>query len=515
MRTSLSFSLLVLLVGAASACGHGSDSAEESDADTDADTDTDSDTDTDTDSDTDSDTDTDTDTDTDWDPVVLGLESADLKIVGAYDELAATSIAGGFDTDGDGHDDLLVGAPEGHGFAGAAYLVLGPLTGKVDTADADATLIGEAKTDNAGYSVAGGDVDGDGNGDLAIVSHSDDEGGANAGAAYVVLGPVSGTHDLSVADAKLVGEDAGDALNTVAFVGDANADGFGDLALAAFYHDGGGEVDSGTVYFVLGPVTGTLDLSLATARLIGEDDHDDAGSSVAGAGDVDADGNDDLIVGAAANTEGLTYSGAAYLVLGPPAGAVGLESAQAKLVGEKDHGFLGDGNGVSGAGDVDGDGYDDLIVSCRNDSESATRAGAAYIVRGPVAGTIYASDADAKLLGPATVDGHAGDSVASAGDVNGDGNDDVMVGAHDDNEVAFGAGKVYVALGPFSGTSELASARVTLLGEGMGDHAGSSVSSAGDVDGDGHLDLFVAAEADNEGGTEAGAAYLVLNASLH
>ena len=164
------------------------------------------------------------------------------------------------------------------------------------------------------------------------------------------------TLDLSMADAKLVGERGYDSAGgSVSGAGDVNADGHDDLLVGA----PGDKNAAGAAYLVLGPVTGTLDLSLATARLVGERGNDTAGDSVSGAHDVDGDGHDDLLVGASGNPALIDAPGAAYLVLGPVSGTLDLSLADAK--------FLGEGSGdqagysVSGAGDVDGDGHDDLL----------------------------------------------------------------------------------------------------------------------------------------------------------
>jgi hypothetical protein len=277
--------------------------------------------------------------------------------------------------DGDGHDDVLVdayGNSEGGRDAGAAYLVLGPVTGTLDLALADAKLVGEEAGDWVSGCVGAGDVDGDGHPDLLVGASGNDEGGDRAGAAYLVLGPVSGTVDLSVAHAKLLGEASTNYVGIVSGAGDVDGDGHPDLLVSADSNDEGG-TDAGAAYLVLGPVSGTRDLSLADAKLVGEDAYDHAGYSVDGAGDVDGDGHDDLLIGSA-------VANAAYLVLGPVTGTRVLSLADAKLVGEA----LGDqaGISVSGAGDVDGDGLDDMLVGANSNDEGGYLAGAAYLLSG-------------------------------------------------------------------------------------------------------------------------------------
>jgi hypothetical protein len=97
----------------------------------------------------------------------------------------------------------------------------------------------------------------------------------------------------------------------VSGAGDVDADGHDDVLVGAYSNNGGGP-DSGAAYLVLGPVTGTLELARADVKLVGEEANDWAGTTVSGAGDVDADGRGDLLIGAAYNDEG----GAAYLIYG-------------------------------------------------------------------------------------------------------------------------------------------------------------------------------------------------------
>ncbi len=176
---------------------------------------------------------------------------------------------------------------------------------------------------------------------------------------------------------------------------------------------------------LLGPVSGPLDPSDAEAKLVGEMSEDWAGSSTAAGGDVDADGLRDILIGAASNDAGGSQAGKAYLVRGGVTGTLSLGDADAELVGETE----GDEAGacVSGAGDVDADGHDDILVGARGNEDGGAAAGAAYLVHGPVTGSLDLGRADRKFVG--TEGDHAGYAVSSAGDLDGDGRGDILVGA--------------------------------------------------------------------------------------
>jgi hypothetical protein len=304
----------------------------------------------------------------------------------------------------------------------------------------------------------------------------------------------------------------------VSSAGDVDGDGLDDVLVGAYGNDDGGSY-AGAVYVVLGSSLGTsstIDLSTADYKLVGENASDYAGRSVSSAGDVDDDGLDDLLIGAPYNDDGGSNTGAAYIILGSSLGTIttiDLSTADYKLIGEYASDYAG--QSVSSAGDVDGDGLDDVLVGANGDDDGGSYAGAVYIVLGSSLGTsstIDLSTADYKLVGENAYD-YAGNSVSSAGDIDGDGLDDVLVGAFGYYNGEGDEGAAYLVLGSSLGTSatiDLSSADYNLVGEDVEDLAGYSVSSAGDVDGDGLDDVLVSAFGDSDGGSYAGAAHLIL-----
>ena len=408
--------------------------------------------------------------------------------------------------------------------AGVVY-AFGPDT---DLSSADASFWGEDAGDFSGYSVASaGDINGDGRDDFLIGAYLDEDGGTGAGQTYLILGRAAADwgmdFDLSSADASFWGEDADDMSGrSVASAGDVNGDGYDDFLIGAEGDDDGGSC-AGQTYLILGRAAADwgmdFDLSNADASFWGEDVGDFSGYSVASAGDVNGDGRDDFLIGAFQDEEGGFVAGQTYLILGRAAADWGMDfdlsNADASFWGED----AGDASGysVASAGDVNGDGRDDFLIGAYGDEDGGSGAGQTYLILGRAAADwgmdFDLSNADASFWGE-DADDMSGRSVASAGDVNGDGRDDFLIGAYGDEDGGTGAGQTYLILGRAAADwgmdFDLSNADASFWGENGGDYSGWSVASAGDVNGDGRDDFLIGACYDEDGGSYAGQTYLLL-----
>ncbi len=449
----------------------------------------------------------------------LSLFYAHAKLVGeSQDDHAGRSVAAAGDVNADGYDDLLVGAygdTNDTVFGGAAYLVLGPVCGQHDLGLAHAVLEGLDPEDRTGGDVdSAGDMDGDGYGDLLVGSYREDSAAEDAGMASVVYGPVTGEQNLLNAGIELRGEAEEDwAGFMVSWAGDVNADGSPDVLVGAPKHDADSD-DEGAVYLLHGPQRVSGSLADADAKLTGESNGDYAGYRGAGLGDANGDGYDDLAVGAYKEDEGGANAGAVYLLFGPVSASGSLADADLKLTGVATTDCAGKSLGWTG--DMDGDGLADMLVGASG-YEPHYNDYAAYLVSG--AALVAASNPMSLSLATALfrdeyVGDEAGFSVSGAGDVDGDGLDDLLIGAYNAIHDGQERGATYLFYGPVSGSLTMAAADAKLYGEAEDSSAGYSVSRAGDTDADGYSDFLVGAMYESYAGDEAGAAYLVRGKGL-
>ena len=365
----------------------------------------------------------------------------------------------------------------------------------------DAAMLGPGTYDGAGYSVDGaGDLDGDGMDDVVVGSQYADVLIGNEGKAWVIYGPTSGFFGLDSAAAILYGEEENDYLGqAVAGVGDVDGDGLDDLLVGAPDNDDGGS-NAGKVYLVLGEPDAIM---VAEATFTGRNPADALGESVSGGASVNGDAYDDILMGASEAEEGGGNSGAAYLFHGPVSGSKPAELANAII-----YGGAGDraGRSVAIVGDTNDDGYAEVLVGMFNDNAGGNGSGSAYLYHGPVSGAVTKGAADASFIGEEPSDG-AGYSVADAGDVDGDGRNDILVGAYGNDDGGSTAGKVYLLYGPHSGLVDLSTADASFIGLAADDRLSfRALAGAGDVNGDGYDDVLAGA---SYASNDTGAAYLL------
>ena len=452
------------------------------------------------------------------------------------------------DINSDGYTDLLIGAPgyPGNNLTGRGYVVFGGLgvgsSGMLNLSSLNGVngfkLDGENNKDYSSHSgSAAGDINGDGVADFLIGAFAY-PGDNRKGRTYVVFGGSevgsSGTMALSSLNGtngfKLDGENNGDLSGiSVSAIGDINGDGHNDLLIGAEAYPKNNN-RRGRSYVVFGGPgvgsSGLLNLSSLNGsngfKLDGENNNDYSGWSVSAAGDINSDGRMDLLIVAIY----LSGQGRSYVVFGGPgvgnSGVLALSGLNGtngfKLDGENNNDYSG--QSVSVAGDINNDGYTDLLVGAYG-YPKGNNTGRSYVVFGGLgvgsSGILALSSLNGvngfKLDGE-NKDDYSGHSVDNAGDINGDGVTDLLIGAHG---YKFARGRSYVVFGGAgvgsSGILALSSLNgvngFKLDGENGADSSGYSVSAAGDINGDGVADLLIGAPNYSSNSNPNGRSYVV------
>jgi hypothetical protein len=416
------------------------------------------------------------------------------------------SVACAGDVNGDGYSDVIVGAPRDYDGVqvdeGEAFVFYGSPAGLSAFANwsvegnKSGAFFGGTMDGFVGNGVASaGDVNGDGYSDIIIAAPLYTDVASGEGRVYAYMGSATG---LALTPAWMVESNQVNAVmgNSIACAGDVNGDGYSDVIIGSHLYDNG-QTDEGRAFLYLGSATG-LSLTPAWANEINVA-NSYYGCSVASAGDVNGDGYSDVIVGASNYTNGNSTEGGAFLYLGS---AAGLSLTPAWTVEGNNNGYEL-GITVAPAGDINGDGYSDIIVGVEGYVNGSGNVGAAYLYNGSPSGL---SSTFAWTQESDQANAFYGICLASAGDINGDGYSDVIVGAFNYDAGSTDEGKAFVYLGSATGLSTVAS----WTGEGnqIAAFYGVSVASAGDVNGDGYSDIIVGANLYDNDQTDEGRAFV-------
>ena len=407
------------------------------------------------------------------------------------------SSASAGDVNGDGFDDVIVGAftfGNGQNQEGKAFVYLGSASGLSPVA----AWTAEGNQVNAvfGKSVArAGDVNGDGFDDVIVGAAWFDNGQTDEGRAFVYHGSATGL-GATPAWIKEINQGAAEFGSAVACAGDVNGDGFDDVIIGAPVASNG-QFQEGRAFVYLGSASGLASLPIWSAE--SDEAFAGFGATVASAGDVNGDGFDDIVVGAPDATNGEASEGRASVYFGSASGP----STAPDWTFESDQAGAAFALSVAGAGDVNGDGYADVAIGAPYFDAGETNEGRSFVFHGSSAGLsatpAWTAESDQAFAS-------FGTSIASAGDVDGDGFSDLVVGAWQYDAGQLNEGRVFAFLGSSTGLDS------TPAWTGESDQAnaafGFCVAPAGDVNGDGYADVIVGSHWFDSGQTDEGRAFV-------
>lgn len=473
------------------------------------------------------------------------------------DDKFGTSVSYAGDINADGIDDFIIGSPfaesNGMAFSGKSYVIFGNNLGYPNPFELsningkNGIIINGTGVDEAsGLSVSNaGDFNNDGIDDLIIGAGFGD---SYSGRFYIIFGntsqfptpfdlsSINGLNGIVISGANDFDQLGADA--PVSSVGDTNNDGIDDIIIGAGYASPNNIFGAGSSYVVFGSNTklpNPLELSSLNGNngiiINGVNNGDVSGKSVSNAGDINSDGIDDFIIAApATDTNGVSGSGSTYLIYGSDLGFTSpmeLSSINGSngIVINGANRFDFSSNSISNAGDFNGDGFDDLIIGAElADPNDVNASGSCYVIFGSDSGLSSPlnlssiNGSNGIVINGANRFDHLGSSVSNAGDVNGDNIDDIIIGAssaapNDINQ----AGSVFVIFGSkslFSSPINISSINgrngFVINGVNADDNIGRSVSTAGDINGDGINDLIIGvASADPNDNSNSGSSFII------
>jgi len=450
--------------------------------------------------------------------VELGLGEADVVLQGDAGDATGERMASG-DFNGDGIADIAISAPQaspgGRIQAGKVYVVLGSasLSPTFSLASSAAmTILGRAANDGMGNWLSSGDINGDGFDDLLVgAKNADYSSRVNCGAAYVFYGAASlpATVDMFVdfAGLEIYGAGTSNFFGSAVAAGDVDGDEVADLVVTATYTWPLGRANAGSAYLFYGDPTGglpsTIDLAstLPDIEIYGKQAQDQIGSSLA-TGDMNNDGFDDIIIGSSTAPAG-AFNGEAYVVLGRDrtafAGSLDLATdTDLCVTGAVATDFLA---WVVSTGDLNADGFSDLLIGAPNATGLAASSGIAYVIlgSGSIAGTLDLASVSASVTVLGAVGaGYLGWEVRAM-DMDGDGFEDLVVSAP---YVSPGSGALAGEVYRYNGETTLAptidpvSDTPDLTVRGATDYESIGTGMAGaDINDDGFDDLMIGASA--------------------
>jgi type II secretory pathway pseudopilin PulG len=454
-------------------------------------------------------------------PPVIEAEELDVVINGTTDsDRFGTNVTNIGDVNKDGYDDVLVGTQYASSNAGKAYLFYGKVNmpNVIEAENANVIISASAGNMFFGKSVAGtGDVNNDGYDDF-IIGGSTGAGTYN-GVAYLFYGSNSLPSTLQSTNANVVITNTlGRAVYTDAYLdvgrgGDINNDGFDDILVGSIVSHSS-NTTQGRAYVIYGSASlaSAINTSSSNIRIDGNAANDFFAFSMTAGGDINNDNYNDIIISAQMAPAGGTQRGTVSVYYGASTMGAILQANTPNLLIQGTDNNDNIGGSVSTA-DVNRDRYDDIIIGASNEDEVGVNRGRVYIINGASGLTSPFSAETANTILNGTNDGDLfGWSVSGVGDMNGDGYDEVAVGAYEAEDSGVGRGRVYVLEGSNTLASSIPASSIDLIMNGTfdNDRFGIGVSGGGDINQNGYADLIIGAYQAEDMGSDRGRVYLYL-----